>query len=90
VDAEADSIIKTRPALFNRLILRVDSAFAPEARYQFEIRGIRSAAGVAGDAKSTLVIPKPKPPAEVPKDSTHQVPDSTAPRPAGPPSKPSP
>jgi hypothetical protein len=89
IDAEADSIIKTRPALFNQLVLRVDSAFIPEARYVLEIRGLRSAAGVAGDARSTLVIPKPKPPAEAPKDSTYQAPDSLAPRPAAQAPKPS-
>lgn len=83
VDIEADSIIKTRPVLFDRLILRVDSAFTPETRYLFEIRGIRSAAGVPGDAKSALVIPKPKPPAATPADSTGQVPDSTTKPPAG-------
>lgn len=60
-DVEADSIIKTRPALFDRLILRVDSAFAPLSKFDLQIRGIRSAAGVAADAKSVLVIPKPKP-----------------------------
>jgi hypothetical protein len=82
-DTEADSIIKTRPALFNRLILRVDSAFTPDTRYLFEIRGVRSAAGVPGDAKSALVIPKPKPPVATPADSTGLVPDSTTKPPAG-------
>jgi len=63
-DADADSIIKSRPALFDRLILRVDSAFVPLSKFDLQIRGIRSAAGVSGDAKSVLVIPKPRPPAK--------------------------
>lgn len=61
VDADADSILKSRPVLFDKLVLRVDSAFVPEAKYEIQIKGIRSAAGVAGDAKSLLAIPKPKP-----------------------------
>jgi hypothetical protein len=84
-DAQADSIIKSRPALFDKLVLRVDTAFAPEARYQLEIAGIRSAAGVAGDAKSGFVVPKPKPPPTLPPgDSTAQRVDSM---PAPPPVK---
>ncbi len=85
VDAEADSIIKSRPALFDRLILRVDSAFAPLSKFDLQIRGIRSAAGVTADAKSILVIPKPKPVAVKPesKDSTAVPADSAkAPTPA--------
>lgn len=88
VDTEADSLIKTRPALFHQLILRVDSAFTPDARYLLEIRGIRSAAGVPGDAKSAMVIPKPRPRPETPADSARQVPDSTTHSPDGPPPTP--
>jgi hypothetical protein len=82
VDAEADSIIKSRPVLFDRLVLRVDSAFTPEARYEVVISGIRSAAGVTGEARSTLVIPKAKPPApadtlRAPSDSTRSPTDTT-------------
>lgn len=77
VDAEADSIIKSRPALFDRLILRVDSAFVPLSKFDLQIRGIRSAAGVVADAKSVLAIPKPKPPAKTEtKDSTGTSADS--------------
>jgi hypothetical protein len=87
VDSEADSILKTRPTLFDKMVLRVDTAFVPEARYQLEVLGIRSAAGVAGDAKSGFVIPKPKPP-PAPADTTAQRADST--KPAAPPTTPAP
>lgn len=75
VDAEADSIIKTRPVLFDKLVLRVDSAFPTETRYVLEIHGIRSAAGVAGEARSGFVTAKPKPPPKARTDSTQA--DST-------------
>jgi hypothetical protein len=76
-DAAADSIIKTRPALFDKLILRVDSAFVPQTKFDLQIRGIRSAAGVSGDAKSVLAIPKPKPVLKPEtKDSTAAAVDS--------------
>ena len=92
-DPEADSLIKTRPRLFDKLVLRVDSGFTAEARYQLELAGIRNAAGVAGDARGTLVIPKPRPPAPAPtpSDSTAAPPgkaaqpDSTAASPPPPP-----
>lgn len=86
VDAAADSVLKTRPTLFDRLVLRVDSAFTPEGHYLLEIHGIRSAAGVAGDAKSALVIPKAR---ALVADSTTQRSDSTTP-PAIPKDKPVP
>lgn len=77
-DAATDSILKSRPALFDRLILRVDSAFVPQTRYDLQVRGIRSAAGVPGDAKSVLAIPKPRPlPRAEAADSTAAPGDST-------------
>ena len=60
-DLEADSILSSRPKLFDRLVLRVDSAFVPETKYIVVIEGIRSAAGVASSPKAVLAIPKPKP-----------------------------
>ncbi len=76
-DADADSIIKSRPQLFDKLVLRVDSAFVPQTKYEILIHGIRSAAGVAGDAKSLLAIPKPKPlPKVEPGDTTAAARDS--------------
>ncbi len=81
-DAEADSIIKTRPVLFDRLILRVDSAFAPLSKFDLQIRGIRSAAGVTADAKSVLAIPKPKPPAKAETKDSLATPADSAKTPA--------
>ncbi len=79
-DAVTDSIIASRPALFDKLVLRVDSAFRPDTKYVLEIRRIRSAAGVTGEARNVLAIPKPPPPRPAPADSVAA--DST--RPAAP------
>jgi hypothetical protein len=79
IDAEADSILKSRPPLFDRLVLRADTPFTPDGRYEVEIGGIRSAAGIVGHGKSTLVIPKPRP---VPADTVKVRADTTTPTPA--------
>lgn len=75
-DPVMDSIIKSRPALFDKLVLRSDSVFLPERRYIVEVLGIRSAAGVTGDTRNVLVIPKRPPPPK--PDSTAVKPDSAA------------
>ncbi len=89
-DPVTDSIIATRPALFDKLVLRVDSAFRADTKYVLEIRRIRSAAGVTGEARNVLVIPKPPPPKPAPADSVAA--DSTkpavAPAPAPAPARP--
>ena len=70
-DPVADSIIASRPKLYDRMVLRVDRAFVPETKYLVTISGIRSAAGVAGNPKAVLAIPKPKPvPPPAATDST--------------------
>jgi hypothetical protein len=69
-EVKVDSVLKSRPALYDKLVLRVDSAFAPGTRYLIEISGVRSAAGVASLAKGTLVIPPAKPAAPAGRDTT--------------------
>ncbi len=86
VDSAMNAILASRPALFDKLVLRVDSAFTPDARYILEVRGIRSAAGVAGDSRNVLAIPKPPPPAA--KDTTAAAGDSTRTPPPAPPPAP--
>jgi hypothetical protein len=90
--AQVDSILKTRPALYDRLVLRVVEPLVPESRYLIEIRGLRSVAGTIGDTKGVLAVPKPRalppPPSDsaaAAADSTGQVTDSSA---TPPPAKP--
>jgi len=86
-DPVVDSILKTRPALFDRMVLRVDSNFTPESRYIVEVLGIRSAAGVPGDARNVLVIPKkpaPRPDSTAVRPDSTAAPSDTLPKPAAP------
>jgi Bacterial Ig-like domain len=85
VDAVAESLLKTRPKLYQSLVLRVDSAFVPEAKYLVELTAVRSTGGVAATAKGVLAIPKrvaPPPPADSGKAGAPR--DSTAPPPPAP------
>jgi hypothetical protein len=78
---EADSILRSRPALYDKLVLRVERPFVAEGRYLIEIRGIRSVAGVTGDARGVLAIPKPRAIIPLASDTAATGADST--RPAG-------
>jgi hypothetical protein len=76
--AQADSILRTRPALYDQLVLRVGEPFIPEKKYLFEIRGLRSVAGASADARGVLAIPKPRAtPKPAPDSSAAAAPDST-------------
>lgn len=81
-DLEADSLIKSRPALTNRLILRSQRPLPPDTRYYVELRGIRSAAGVVTpETRQVLVTPKPPPPPAADStaaDTTRARTDTTA------------
>ncbi len=79
-DPVVDSVLHSRPELYDKLVLRVDSAFTPNTKYVLEVRGIRSAAGVPNDARGVLATPKPKPVPEAPTDSLAAPRDSLTPR----------
>jgi hypothetical protein len=69
-DPEVDSLLASRPRLADKLVLRVATPFTPETKYLLELSGIRSAAGVAGEAKAVLSIPKKAQPKVEAPDST--------------------
>ena len=75
--AQADSILRTRPSLYDQLVLRAGEPFIPEKKYLFEIRGLRSIAGASSDTKGVLAIPKPRVTPKPPADSAAAAPDST-------------
>lgn len=69
--AKAAPAKPARPALSDRLVLRVAGRWTPGARYVVTIRGVRNVNGVAADATAGLAIPAAPPPAPVrPADST--------------------
>jgi hypothetical protein len=51
-------MLKTRPPLFDRLVLRVSQPWKAGGRYVLEIRGIRNVSGVSGSATGALSIPE--------------------------------
>jgi Big-like domain-containing protein len=79
--------LKSRPPLFDQLVLRVPKPWAPGSRLALEIRGLRNVSGVAGTAAGVVVVPeKPK---ATPRDSVRgkQRKDSSAVRQPRQPSK---
>ena len=54
-------LLKTKPPLFDKLVVRSDSLLREGSRYIILIRGIRSVSGVTGEARGALDVPVKKP-----------------------------
>lgn len=54
----ANQPLTNRPRLSDQLVLRVAQPWRPEAKYELELKGVRSVSGVRGDVKGVLAIPK--------------------------------
>jgi hypothetical protein len=74
---ELKRLLAQRPALFDKLVLRVDSALKPGGKYVVDVPGIRNVNGVANDARAGFTVPEAKP--EEKKDSV--VTDTTGVKP---------
>lgn len=72
--------LTSRPALVDRLQIRVDSILAPGGRYLVEISGIRNPNGASAPGLLVLVVPD-APPIVPPADSSAAPPDTAAVRP---------
>lgn len=63
--AERDTMdmapLTTKPSLFDKLTLRTGTALRPGQRLVVIVRGVRSVSGVAGEARSVLVLEPPRP-----------------------------
>ena len=68
--------LTSRPALTDRLVVRVGRPWTPGAKYAVTLRGLRNVSGVTGEAVGTLVVPEPPP-----VDSTRAAGDSLRARP---------
>lgn len=53
--------LKTKPPLFDKLVVRSDSLLREGSRYIILLRGIRSVSGVTGEARGALDVPVRKP-----------------------------
>jgi len=58
VRAAPTSQLTGRPALSNRLVVRVGAPWKPGGRYAIEVRGVRNVSGTTGDVRGTLVVPE--------------------------------
>lgn len=68
--------LTSRPALLDRILVRVDSALLPGGRYIVETTGIRNPNGASTRGFLALVVPLPPP-----RDTTAVPPDTAAVRP---------
>lgn len=80
--------LTSRPALLERLQIRVDSALAPGGRYVVELRDVRNPSGAAAPTLLVLVVPEAPP--TPPRDTTAVPPDTVATPPPPPPVPPPP
>ena len=78
-DTLATQPLKTKPPLFDKLMVRVAERWRDSSRYIIELHGLRTVSGTAGVARTLLNIPPKPPPPKV--DSTAIKPDSAAAKP---------
>ncbi len=75
-------LLRQRPVLTDRLVLRAGGALTPGAKYLLQIDGIRSVNGVASQPHAALTIPVPK--AAKPAESGPATPGDSLPPKTGP------
>lgn len=82
-DTTANQPLKTKPTLFERLVVRVKQPWVDSARYVVELHGVRTVSGVAGSVRSVLVVPPKRrettPPGAKADSAAAARPDSTRP-----------
>ena len=75
-DTLANQPLKTKPPLFDKLMVRVAERWRDSTRYLIELHGLRTVSGTAGVARTLLTVPPKAPPPKI--DSTAIKPDSAA------------
>jgi hypothetical protein len=73
-DTSALAPLRTRPPLFDRLVVRLRQPLRDSARYVFLVNGVRSVAGTAGSARGVLIIEPPRAPTDTAKPDTTVTP----------------
>jgi len=75
IDSTMLGPLTSRPAVYDKLIVRVGETLRPGARYVVIVRGIENLSRVRSEARSVLVVPEPpKPPPAPPKRDTTDTP----------------
>jgi hypothetical protein len=75
-DTSGTGPLRTRPALFDKLLLRAGARLRPGASYVVVVHGIQNLNRIAGTARTVARIPEEKPPA----DTTKKARPDTLPR----------
>jgi hypothetical protein len=73
-DTSALAPLRTRPPLFDRLVVRMRQPLRDSARYVFLVNGVRSVAGTVGSARGVLLIEPPRARADTTKPDTTVTP----------------
>lgn len=73
-DTSALAPLRTKPQLFDRLVVRLQQPLRDSARYVFLVNGVRSVAGTSGNARGVLVIEPPRARADTAKPDTAATP----------------
>ena len=76
-DTAGTGPLRTRPAPFDKLYVRVGTRLRPGATYTVVVHGVENLSRVVGTARQSVKIPEAKPPA----DTTKAKPDTTKARP---------
>ncbi|HKP27894.1 MAG TPA: Ig-like domain-containing protein [Gemmatimonadales bacterium] len=74
-DTTLNQPLKTKPPLFDQLVVRLTERWRDSTRYLIEIHGVRTVSGKPGTARTILTVP-PRPP---PKPDSAAVADSLKP-----------
>jgi hypothetical protein len=75
IDTTGLGPLTSRPALYDKLVIRLGEKLRPGARYVVIVRGIENLTRVRGDTRAVLVVPEPPkpPPAPPPKRDTTDI-----------------
>lgn len=65
--------LKTKPPLFDKVVIRLDTTLKPGAKYAVEMKGVRSVSGVPGRAILGFQVPEDKPPPDTTKAHADSV-----------------
>ncbi len=74
VDTTGLGPLSTRPALYDKMVIRLRESLRPGARYVVVVRGIENLSRISSEARSVLVVPEaPKPAAPKPDTADMRI-----------------